>query len=161
MTEYGNIDKFRSGLIEKLLKTSYQRLIDYFPDEKQRFYSQWEKEDYETFSNPDTIGKHVLFTCISNNPIGYFSWDDRQYPMGIIGQNCILPEYQGQGYGRKQIEKIVKIFKDKNFSEIKATTGDHDFFISAQKMYAYCGFQELRKWKGDLFNLIEFSKQIL
>jgi GNAT superfamily N-acetyltransferase len=160
MIEYRTIDNFGSGLIEKLLKTSYQRLIDCFPDEKQRFYRQWEKEDNEAFNNPETIGKYVLFTCISNNPIGYFSWDDRQYPLGIVGQNCILPDYQGQGYGRKQIESVIKIFKDRKFNQIRATTGDHDFFISAQKMYANCGFREQRKMKGDLYKLIEFSKQI-
>jgi GNAT superfamily N-acetyltransferase len=160
MIDYRTIDNFRSGLIEKLLKTSYKRLIDYFPNDKQRYYTQWEKEDSEAFNNPDTIGKYVLFSCISNNPIGYFSWDDRQYPLGIIGQNCILPNFQGQGYGRKQIDLMIKIFQDKKFNEIKAITGDHDFFISAQKMYTNCGFQEQRKMEGDLFKLIEFSKQI-
>jgi GNAT superfamily N-acetyltransferase len=160
MIEYRIIDNFRSGLIKKLLKTSYRRLIDYFPNEKQRFYYQWEKEDNEAFNNPDVIGKHILFTCINNNPIGFFSWDDRQYPIGLVGQNCILPIYQRQGYGRKQIELVIKIFQDKKFKQISVITGDHDFFISAQKMYISCGFQEHRKMKGDLFNLIEFSKLI-
>jgi GNAT superfamily N-acetyltransferase len=160
MVEYKTIENFKPGLIEKLVKTCYKRLIDYFPYEKQRFYHQWEKEDNEAFSNPEIIGKYVLFTCISNNPIGYFSWDDRQYPLGIVGQNCILPNYQGLGYGRKQIELIIKIFQDKKFNEIRAITGDHDFFISAKKMYTNCGFQEQRIMKGDLFELIEFSKQI-
>jgi hypothetical protein len=49
---------------------------------------------------------------------------------------------------------IIKGFQDKKFNEIRAITGDHDFFISAQKMYTNCGFQELRKMKGDLFKLI-------
>jgi hypothetical protein len=35
------------------------------------------KKDREAFDNPDTIGKYVLFTCINDIPIGYFSWDDR------------------------------------------------------------------------------------
>jgi ribosomal protein S18 acetylase RimI-like enzyme len=97
---------------------------------------------------------------LGNNPIGYFSWDDRQFPLGIIGQNCILPNYQGQGYGRNQIESVIKIFQDKKFNEIRVITGNHDFYIAAQKMYTNCGFQEHRKMKGDLFNLIEYSKQI-
>jgi GNAT superfamily N-acetyltransferase len=160
MIVYKTIDNFKPGLIENLLKTSYKRLIDYFPNEKQGFYHQWEKEDYEAFNNPDTISKYVLFSCLGNNPIGYFSWDDRQYPLGIIGQNCILPSYQGQGYGRNQIESLIKIFQDKKFNELRVVTGDHDFFIAAQKMYINGGFKEHRKMKGDLFNLIEFSKQI-
>jgi len=75
----------------------------------------------------------------------------------VIGQNCLLPDHQGHGYGKKQIEYIIKIFREKNFREIRAITGDHEFFISAQKMYISCGFQEQRKIKGDLFKRIEFS----
>jgi len=160
MIVYKKISNFSPGLIENLLKTSYKRLIDYFPNEKEKFYHEWENEDCEAFNNPDTIGEYILFSCLDNNPIGFFSWDDRKYPLGIIGQNCILPDYQGQGYGRNQIESVVKIFQVKKFHEIRVVTGDHDFFIAAQKMYINCGFKEDRKMKADLFNLIEFSKQI-
>lgn len=95
MIEYKPIDLFEPGLIEKLLKSSYKDLFRWFPNEKQRLYDQWEQEDKEAFNNPDTIGRHILFTCINDNPVGYFSWDDRQYSVGIVGQNCILPDYQG------------------------------------------------------------------
>jgi GNAT superfamily N-acetyltransferase len=87
----------------------------------------------------------VLFICINDSPVGYFSWDDRQYPVGIIGQNCILLIHQGQGYGRKQIEFVIKIFQDSKFKQTNVVTGDHEFFIPAQKMYASCGFQEHRR----------------
>jgi|WetSurSiteA1Bulk_404760.scaffolds.fasta_scaffold121065_1 hypothetical protein len=160
MIDFKEINNFKPGLIEQLLKICYKGLIDYFPNEKQRLFCQWEKEDSDAFNNLDTIGRHVKFSCLDNNPIGYLSWDDRQYPIGIVGQNCIIPNYQGHGYGKKQIELIIKIFQDKKFKEIKAITGDHDFFISAQKIYINCGFHEHNKSKGDLFNLIEFSKQI-
>jgi GNAT superfamily N-acetyltransferase len=160
MIEYKTIDHFKPGLIETLVKKCYERLIHYFPHEKQRLYSRWENEDLEAFNNPETVGKYVLFTCIGNKPIGYFSWDDRRYPVGIVGQNCILPNYQGKGYGKKQIERIIKIFQDKKFSKIQAITGDHDFFSSAQKMYINCGFKVQRKLKGDFFELIEFSIKI-
>jgi GNAT superfamily N-acetyltransferase len=160
MIVYKTISNFRPGLIESLLKTSYKRLIDFFPNEKGKFYHKWEKEDGEAFNNPVTIGEYILFSCLDNNPIGFFSWDERKYPLGIIGQNCILPYYQGQGFGRNQIESVVKIFQDKKFHDLRVVTGEHDFFIAAQKMYINCGFKEQRKMKGDLFNLIEFSKQI-
>jgi GNAT superfamily N-acetyltransferase len=160
MITYKPINDFKQGLIQKLITNCYKGLIEYFPDEKQRFYCQWEQEDKNAFQNIDAVGKYVLFTCINDNPIGYFSWDDRQYPLGIVGQNCILPNYQGQGYGKKQIELMIQIFQDKKFNEIKAITGDHEFFMSARKMYINCGFQEQRKMKGDLFKLVEFSRRI-
>lgn len=160
MIEYKTIDNFKPGLIQGLMKTSYKGLIDYFPDEKQKLYQQWEKEDYDAFNNPATIGKHVLFSCKNNIPIGYFSWDDRQCPVGILGQNCILPDYQGNGYGKKQIEFVIKIFQDNRFNEINATTGDHEFFKSARKMYSNCGFLVQKRTKGHLFDLIVFTKKI-
>jgi GNAT superfamily N-acetyltransferase len=160
MIDFKTIEYFRPGLIEKILKTCYKRLIDIFPDDKDRFYSQWKHEDNEVFNNPDTIGKYILLTCLNNNPIGYFSWDNRQYPVGVVGQNCILPDFQGQGYGRRQIEFIIKIFQDKGFNEVNAVTGDHEFFISAKKMYINCGFQERRKMQGNIFRLIEFARTI-
>ena len=148
---------FDPGIIQRLLKITYNDLFQYFPNEKRRLYDQQEPEDNEAFCNPDTIGRHVLFTCINDNPIGYFSWDDRHYPIGIVGQNCILPNYQGQGLGKKQIELIIEIFQREKFKEIRVTTGDHKFFSTAQKMYINCGFQEKRKTQGYIFKLILLS----
>jgi hypothetical protein len=160
MISIKTIEDFKPGLILEILKVSYLKLIDYFPEEKQRLFSHWEKEDNDAFNNPETVGKHVLFSCIKNNPIGFFSWDDRQYPIGIVGQNCILPNYQGNGYGKKQIEWLIQLFQDNKFKEITVTTGDHPFFVSSQRMYVSCGLREQKKTKGDLFNLIKFSKRI-
>jgi ribosomal protein S18 acetylase RimI-like enzyme len=158
MIIYKPIDFFEPGLIQKLLKKSYQDLFQYFPNEKQRLYKQWEHEDKEVFNYPDTIGRHVLFTCINDNPIGYFSWDDRKFPQGIIGQNCVLPDHQKQGFGRKQVDTMIKIFEDTKFEEISVVTGNHKFFEPAQKIYINCGFKEKRRFNGDLFERIEFSK---
>jgi len=93
-------------------------------------------------------------------PIGYCSWDERQHPIGIIGQNCVLPEYQRLGYVRKQIDLIIKIFKDNKFNEIKVINGEHEFFKPAQRIYEKCGFKERQKINGDLFQLIELNKLI-
>ena len=156
MTTFKPIDNFQPGQIEELIKVCYRGLIELFPAEKNRFYQQWEYEDKLAFQNMDTIGRNAMFTCIDDSPIGYFSWDNRHYPNGIIGQNCILPDYQRLGYGKAQIELIKKIFKDNKFKTITAITGDHDFFNPAQKMYKECGFDIHNRRKGDLFNLIEY-----
>ena len=35
---------------------------------------------------------------------GFGSWDPRQAPdYGIIGHNCVLPEFRGEGLGKQQI----------------------------------------------------------
>ena len=156
MINFKPINNFKPGQIHKLVKICYQGLIEYFPNEKQRLYHQWENEDKAAFQNMNTIGRQVLFTCFNDKLIGYFCWDDRQYPIGMVGQNCILPDYQGLGYGMKQIEMIKNIFKDKKFEKMTAVTGDHKFFIPAQKMYEKCGLEIKEKRKGDLFELIEY-----
>ncbi len=148
------------GVISELLRKSYAGFIDSFPGEKKSLYSQWEKEDHAAFTQKQTIGRCAAFTCLNGLPIGYFSWDDRQFPVGIIGQNCICPEYQGQGFGTCQVEWIVDWFRERDFCEIRVTTGDHDFFLPARMMYKKCGFVEKQRTKGVLFSLIEFTRKL-
>jgi GNAT superfamily N-acetyltransferase len=160
MINFKTIDNFKPGLIQSILKNSYAEFIECFPNEKEKLYKQWEQEDSDAFNHQQTIGKCLFFTCLKDIPIGYFCWDDRQNPIGIIGQNCILPKYQRKGYGKKQIEMIIKIFKDKKFKEIRVITGDYKFFTPAQRIYKKCGFKERRRINSDLFKLIEFYKLI-
>jgi GNAT superfamily N-acetyltransferase len=159
MVSYKPISFFEKGILQKILKASYQDFFIYFPNEKKNLYQLWEREEEEVFSNP-IIGDHILFTCINSIPIGYFSWDDRNIPIGVIGQNCIIPQYQNQGYGRKQITVIEKRLREIKFTELNVVTGDHEFFVPAQKMYLACGFQKKRTFKGTLFTNIEFSKRL-
>lgn len=158
MIDFKTIDNFNPGLIENLLKRSYAGFIDCFPDDKEKLYMQWEQEDHDVFNNLQTIGKCSLVACVNGLPIGYSSWDDRQNPIGIVGQNCIVPEYQRQGIGRRQIELMIEIFKDRKFTEMIVITGDHDFFKPAQRLYKKCGFIERQRFNGDLFKRIELYK---
>lgn len=160
MIKFKPITDFKPGQIQRLIKSCYQGLIEYYPHEKDRFYYQWENDDKAAFQNIDTIGKHILFSCINSDLVGYFSWDDRQFPNGIVGQNCILPDYQGHGYGARQIEKNIEIFRKSNFITVFAETGDHDFFIPAHKMYEKSGFKIKEKRKGDLYDIIEYIIQL-
>ena len=159
MTTYRPISLIKKGTIQKILKASYQNFLSYFPNEKDVLYAQWEQEDEEAFSNK-TIGDHTMFTCINDIVIGYFSWDDRNFPIGLIGQNCIIPAFQNQGYGKKQLAFIEEKFKRNDFKEISVVTGDHKFFISAQKMYLACDYKKKRDLNGTLFQKIEFYKLI-
>ena len=160
MIKFKTIENFKPGLIQSLLKKSYAGFIDCFPNDKEKFYKQWEQEDCDAFNNPQTIGKYLFFVCLNDLPVGFCSWDDRQSPVGIIGQNCVLPQYQRQGYGRKQIELIIKMFTDKKFKEIRVITGEHEFFIPAQRIYKKLGFKERQRINGNLFNRVEFYKYL-
>ena len=147
MTIYKPISLFEKGSILQILKTCYQDFFIYFLNEKNRLLDLWEKEDEDAFNIP-IIGEHSLFTCINGQVIGYFSWDNRNFPNGLIGQNCIIPAYQNQGYGRKQLAVIEEKFIHSNFKEVSVITGDHEFFLPAQKMYLACEYRKKRVFNG-------------
>jgi hypothetical protein len=98
MIHFKPITEFEPGQIVELLKSSYQGLIKCFPAEKTKLYHQWALEDEESFGNLDTIGRSLLFTCYEDKVIGFFGWDDRYFPHGLVGHNCILPDYQNKQY---------------------------------------------------------------
>ena len=87
--------------------------------------------------------KYGFFTCLGDNPIGFASYDIRNKPDYLtVGHNCVIPKYQNKGYGTYQLKHCLDILKKLDCKKIKTSTGDHDFFIPARKMYRKCGFSE-------------------
>jgi GNAT superfamily N-acetyltransferase len=153
------VTSYKKGTISDILKLSYQDLISSFPNLKMELYARWEQEDQDAYDNP-VISDHVLFSCLNDTVIGYFSWDDRKYPTGIIGQNCIIPSQRNRGYGKRQIEAIEEKFRLSGFREISVLTGNHSFFYPAHRMYLSSGFKTGKITNGPMFEIIEFNKQI-
>ena len=130
------------GTIFSLLSRSYAPI---FNDELEQ---NLRKADRQTFENPDTIGSCTFITCLDSQPIGMASYDPRQGPdLAIIGHNCILPEFQGQGFGRQQILEILRRLKARGFRKAVVTTSDHPFFTPARKMYEACRFRQTRRFR--------------
>lgn len=157
MINFTSLDKYKQGLLYSLLFDSYKE----FPD-KANYVNDWKKFDKEAFTNPK-IGECIIVTCIDNKPIGFVSYDSRQGPeFGIIGHNCVLPKYQGQGYGKKQIEKLLKKFKELHYKKACVKTGDHPFFINANKMYLSLGFKEIKRFTDNKqnFPVIEYEMNL-
>jgi ribosomal protein S18 acetylase RimI-like enzyme len=42
---------------------------------------------------------------------------------------------KGKGYGKRQIEELLRIFKQEGCKRAKVSTSDNDFFIPARRMY--------------------------
>ena len=163
MLEFKKLTAWKEGLIFSLLERSYERLLKAKPDLAESWYKDWEQYDGEVFQFPETVGASGFFTLFDENIIGFGSYNPRQRPeLGIIGHNCILPEFRGRGFGKAQILKIIGIFKELGVKKVKVTTGEHPFFKSAQKMYVTCGFIENRRFHGqDLeFREIEYILEI-
>ncbi|MHC5061465.1 MAG: GNAT family N-acetyltransferase [Planctomycetota bacterium] len=122
----------------------YQSFEELWNDELAEKIKQF---DREVFENPDTVGACVIISTLNGKPVGMASWDPRQGPkLGIIGYNCILPEYRGRGFGKTQFEEILKRLKEQGFKKVIVTTGEHPFFEAADKMYLACGFKETGRY---------------
>jgi GNAT superfamily N-acetyltransferase len=141
MLKFSEITEYEQGTVFSLLSQSFAELWNDKLEEKMK------KFDKEVFENHDTVGACVFISTLNGKPVGMVSWDPRQGPeLGIIGYNCILPEYQGRGFGKTQIKEIIKRMKEKGFKKVIVTTGEHPFFESTDKMYLACGFTETRRY---------------
>ena len=147
------------GIIERLLAES---CADLPPTDIE--WARWREADRETFENPETVGKSTFITCLDGEPVGMGSYDPRARPeTGVIGHNGILPGYRGRGFGKRQIEEILRRMRELGIRTVVVSTGDHPFFAAAQRMYPACGFNEIRRgWKDgeSRFRVIEYEKEL-
>ncbi len=141
MLKFKQIIEYEPGIVFSLLSQSFGKIWNDGLEEKMKQY------DREVFENPDIVGACIFISTLNGKPVGMASWDPRQGPkLGIIGYNCVLPECQGRGFGKAQIEEIIKRLKEQGFKKAFVTTGEHPFFESADKMYLACGFKETRRY---------------
>ena len=152
------------GAIASLLNRSYAELLSEKPLHWKPEQANWERYDQEVYSQPDTIGACIFLSRLDSLIIGFGSWDPRQRPhCGLVGHNCILPEFRGKGYGKQQIQEILRRLRRLGIKRAKATTNDDRFFVPAQRMYTACGFREIRRipWERDPKQMIiEYEKII-
>lgn len=157
---FKSLIEHQEGTFFNLLNKCYVGLGKIIPEYRTEWINDWKEYDNEIFNNPDTVGACGFVTYLNDVIIGFASWDPRRYPTGIIGHNCILPRFRGNGYGQYQINEIINRFKILNFKKALTSTMDHDFFSTAQKMYLACGFDEKRRFlaKDKNYNMIEYEK---
>ena len=123
--------------------------------------SNWVEFDQNSFLIPSR-GKCVFITTLDAQLVGLGSWDPRQWPeIGIIGHNCILPAFRGNGFGIMQIQEILRIFSMNRVTKASVSTNEHPFFIPAQQMYIKAGFIEKNREPGGpdpKYRLINYEK---
>jgi len=153
----------KSGIIFNLLKESYSELAKIKPDHILKWEKDWKEYDNDIFQYPNTIGVCGFISYLDAEIVGFASYDPRKYPIGIIGHNCILPQFRGNGYGKQQINEILKWFRKMNFKKAIVSTNEHEFFYPAQRMYIACGFREKRRFfEGDIRDsmMIEYERML-
>ena len=141
MLKFEPITKYPPGIIFSLLKKSYEKVWN---GELERSLKEFDKE---VFENPETVGTCAFVSTLNDKPIGMASWDPRTGPkVGEIGWNCILPKFEGRGFGKSQIKEILRRFKLNQFAKVRVTTGEEPFFKPARKMYLSFGFKETKRY---------------
>jgi len=154
----------RPGIVAWLLNQSYVELVEDEPEIWESEKKIWEQSDRSVFANPDTIGACTFLSWCGTDIVGFFCFDPRPWPArGIIGHNCILPEFRGQGFGKQQIREILRRFEDAGVAIAEVSTNDHPFFVPAQRMYAACGFREVERlpWDRDpMRNMIYYEMEL-
>ena len=107
--KFNKLSESKEGIIYTLLNRSYEGLTRQIPELLNKWQDDWRQYDEEVHKFPDTIGNAGFLTSINEKEIGFGSYDPRQSPeLGIIGHNCILPEFRGNNFGKAQILKITK-----------------------------------------------------
>lgn len=154
----------KQGAIAALLKQAYAELIASDPSLWEPERESWEQYDDEVFGQPQTVGACIFLTRLDSHIVGFGSWDPRQRPrFGIVGHNCILPEFRGRGLGKKQIREILRRFREMTIETVRVSTLDHPFFLPARRTYEACGFREVRRipWDRDAARkMIEYEQEI-
>ena len=138
MIQFKKISDFPKG-------TLYSQLVDAYSFDsmcKKHWDNMWKEYDDFFYSNLDNIAdKYGFITTVNDHAIGHISWDPRNRPEYVeIGHNCIISNYKGNGYGKKQLEEAIRRIKEYNVKKIIVTT--NEITLSAQKNYESVGFKK-------------------
>lgn len=90
---------------------------------------KWLQFDQDVFNNLETIGQCVFITCLDEVEIGFASFNPRpRTDFGIICHNCVLPSFQRDGVGKRQVVEILERFRKMRIKQARVVTSDHPFF---------------------------------
>ncbi len=163
MIEFCSPSKIGPGKIAILLRKSYEALSKRQGFDWEMFARAFDEFDQQIFSN-EGVMKCTFVTVVDGVPIGVGSFDPRGKPeYGDIGHNCIIPEYQGRGYGQQQIREILLRIKEGGIRKARVSTSLDPFFSSARKMYEQCGFIQTRTFISKSYpkwEMVEYEREM-
>ncbi len=137
------ITSYPRGTINKLLTKSYESFHSKYPEYEAENFVSFNKCDTFFYDNPDIGNSCAFITEYRHTLCGMCCWDPRNHPDGIIGHNCISPDFKGIGLGKEQLSIAVNTLRNRKFHKLIVSTGIFDFFIPAQRMYQSVGFKEM------------------
>ncbi|WP_370408816.1 GNAT family N-acetyltransferase [Tenacibaculum dicentrarchi] len=107
-------------------------------------YDLLEESDEIMLNNPELIidkGGYIFLAFQDNIPIGTISLEkinDKEYEILKLG---VSKEHQGKGIGKKLMEYVIQLAKDKKV--LKLVLHSNSKLVSALSLYTKLGFQEI------------------
>jgi len=153
----------KPGVLVSLLERAYAPLLESNPQVWSQERVKWGQFDAVAFAQIDTIGSCVFLTWRGERLVGFASYNPRQQPhVGLVGHNCVAPEFQQQGIGTAQIREVLRRLDAMGIERARVTTLDLPFFTPARRIYLACGFTETRRtpWsaEADATALVEYER---
>lgn len=158
------ISLFPPGTLAEIIGRSYAELLEKWPDGWTDEPRKWADLDRDAYAFPETVGKCFFVSRLAGETVGMASFDPRPGPAyGIVGQNCVLPEFRGRGFGKLQVLEILRRIRDGRMKAARVTTSEHPFFVPALRMYRSLGFKDIRRRYGGpdrRYRLIELEMDL-
>ena len=89
-------------------------------------------------SHPETI----LVTEHKGQVVGFITYNIfEKQKAGVIGNNAVHPKYQGRGFGTKQYQRVLAIFKERGMKFAQVHTGADEAHVAARTAYEKVGFK--------------------
>jgi len=153
MLWFAPFKQYRPGLVFQLLTESHSSLVRELPGPVVgELLAEWEGYDAAVFEEVDTVGSAGFVSVREKDVVGFASWDPRGMPdVGLIGHNCILPQFRGRGFGEQQVQEILRRFAQGAAEMARVLTDEHPFYAPAVRMYERCGFQIVEHLPGTFF----------
>lgn len=138
--EFRKITEFPRGTLAALLKDGYS----FEPRFERDCHKQWQEFDDFFYNTPHIAEFSGFMTVLEGKPIGFVSWNPTNLPESAeVGHNCILTEYKGKGYGKRQMREAVRRIIAQGAKKIVVCT--NEILVPAQHTYESAGFQFVKK----------------
>lgn len=141
MIEFKKISDCPKGTLYSQLEDAYS----FNRDCKKYWKDIWQEYDDFFYTNLKSVADKCGFvTVVDGTAVGHISWDPRNKPDYVImGHNCIISDFKGNGYGKAQLQEAIRRIKKINVKKIIVTT--NEILLSAQKNYESAGFVKTKE----------------
>ncbi len=86
----------------------------------------------------------TLVTEYNGRVVGFITYNlFERRKLGVIGNNAVHPDYQGRGFGTKQYEKVLEIFRENGMLYAEVITGSDNAHAPARAAYEKVGFEPM------------------